>query len=910
MDKYNVVWTSPSKDSSGSMPLGNGDIGLNVWVEESGDMLFYISKTDSWDEKVQLPKLGRVRVSLSPNPLAESGSFRQTLRLRQGDIEVRFESGTVIRVWVDANQPVIHVEAESTNEFSLTAFLELWREREHVLPLGENGVIWYDRNETSIWAANLKLQGHEERTRKDRDPLLGRTFGGIIKGDNLTRRDERTLVSAKPSRHQMVSIYANTAVTDTPEEWIDQIKALTRRVDEKPLEEARREHLAWWDEFWNRSWIRVSPESQGLVPVEEINTHALQLRLGATLRGGRPFRGEIDNVKIYDRALSGEEIAGISWFEIDPSSVACWTFDNEVGGAFESPVGKKLTAKVVGAGVEIVDGRYGKCARFDGSGKGWIEIQHDQTLSLKRACTLSAWVRPDSQPGSVAKIIDKCPHEKNGYALELRDGAPTLQVTAGTFTAGKPLPQGEWTHIAATFDVEKPEQKVYVNGKLAGSRRFSPQKVDVSERYVLQRFVNACGGRGAFPIKFNGSIFTVDSRELGENASADYRRWGGLYWFQNTRLPYWPMLASGDFDLMQPLFQMYDDILPVAKERTRIWFGHDGAFFPETFHWWGTLSNGSYGANREGRKISDVAEPSMRYHYEGNLELLALMIDYYNYTSDEGFLKEMLLPMADELITFFDKHYQRDANGKLYFYPGQALETYKDAENPVTEIAGLHWVLQELLRLPDQALGERKVRWERLISELPPIPTSKENGKKRILPAEKPRSVATNVENPELYPIFPFRLYGVGKPDIETARNTWEARLNKSNMGWQQDDIQAAHLGLTEEAKKLVQTRFAAKHLGSRFPAFYGPNFDWIPDQDHSNNGVNALQSMLLQSDGDRILLFPAWPKEWNVEFKLHAPKKTVVEGVYKNGKLERLKVTPEKRMKDVELVGLPRTSS
>ena len=30
---YNVVWDSPSKDATGSMPIGNGDIGLNVWVE-------------------------------------------------------------------------------------------------------------------------------------------------------------------------------------------------------------------------------------------------------------------------------------------------------------------------------------------------------------------------------------------------------------------------------------------------------------------------------------------------------------------------------------------------------------------------------------------------------------------------------------------------------------------------------------------------------------------------------------------------------------------------------------------------------------------------------------------------------------------------------------------------------------
>ncbi|MEI8139935.1 MAG: DUF5703 domain-containing protein [bacterium] len=44
VDDYNVVWHTPSRDSSGSMPLGNGDVALNVWVEEGGDLLFYIAK--------------------------------------------------------------------------------------------------------------------------------------------------------------------------------------------------------------------------------------------------------------------------------------------------------------------------------------------------------------------------------------------------------------------------------------------------------------------------------------------------------------------------------------------------------------------------------------------------------------------------------------------------------------------------------------------------------------------------------------------------------------------------------------------------------------------------------------------------------------------------------------------------
>ena len=61
-----------------------------------------------------------------------------------------------------------------------------------------------------------------------------------------------------------------------------------------------------------------------------------------------------------------------------------------------------------------------------------------------------------------------------------------------------------------------------------------------------------------------------------------------------------------------------------------------------------------------------------------------------------------------------------------------------------------------------------------------------------------------------------------------------------------------------------------------------------------------GLQEMLMQTNGDRILLFPAWPKEWNVHFKLHAPGQTVVEAELKEGKVVKLQVTPEERKKDV----------
>src|SRR5437899_2250631 len=73
-----VTWDSLGKDENESMPLGNGDVGLNVWTEQNGDVVLLIAKADAWSENGQLLKLGRVRIKFTPNPFVSEGVFKQT----------------------------------------------------------------------------------------------------------------------------------------------------------------------------------------------------------------------------------------------------------------------------------------------------------------------------------------------------------------------------------------------------------------------------------------------------------------------------------------------------------------------------------------------------------------------------------------------------------------------------------------------------------------------------------------------------------------------------------------------------------------------------------------------------------------------------------------------------------------
>ena len=157
------------------------------------------------------------------------------------------------------------------------------------------------------------------------------------------------------------------------------------------------------------------------------------------------------------------------------------------------------------------------------------------------------------------------------------------------------------------------------------------------------------------------------------------------------------MLASGDYDLMEPFFKMYSSNAVLAERRTRLYFKHDGVFFPETMYFFGVYANNNYGWKRDGKPLSYVENPGIRHYFSGGLELVTMMMDYQQHTQDKRFLRDALVPMAESVITFYDKHYERDAEGKIRFNPAQSLETWPDALNPLPEIAGLRFVLNEVL---------------------------------------------------------------------------------------------------------------------------------------------------------------------------------------------------------------------
>ncbi|MCX6898523.1 MAG: DUF5703 domain-containing protein [Verrucomicrobia bacterium] len=914
---YNVVWKTPSQNAAGSMPIGNGEVGLNVWVEEGGDLRFYIARTDAWSEASRLMKLGGVRVSLTPNPFAKGAPFRQELTLRDGRIEIAAGDAR-LTVFVDANAPVIHVGGESKRPLGVKAALECWRTEKKVLTGGELGsswtmqagppeievwesadvvkdatdaVTWYHRNGHSCVPLTLKHQSLEQFAHLVKDPILHRTFGGSMAAVGFAKDGATTLKSAAPMKKFAIRIATHSVVTDSPAAWEKQLVGIAASSTDAAA--AQKTTAIWWNAFWNRSWIFVEGD-QAAVAALPANQHPL--RIGADSGGGSKFRGAMSRATVFGQALSDAEIALLASGK--PGDAAAVATGWVVGWRFSAaPEG----AKVVGA-VKFEE----QTAVFGG---GHIEVPNSPALAFTNSFTLEAWIRPDANSKG-ARIFDKLTAGKgDGFLFDTHPGRSLRFITGQhTMAVNDVLQLGAWNHVVAVFDAAADGRRLYLNGKLlkaeGGGGMEQPTPSLITRAYVLQRWMAACAGRGNFPTKFNGSIFTVDPEFTDPKTTfnPDWRRWGDCFWWQNTRFPAWSAVANGDYDLCAPVFRMYRDALPISKARAKLYYGAEGAYFPETMTSFGTYANRDYGWDRAGKQPGDIACKYWCYSWQQGLELVALMLDCHERTLDAKFLADELVPMAREVLRYFDTRFQRDANGKLVISPTQAVETYWfDVVNDTPTVAGLQAVLDRLLALPkDTVPAAEREFWAKMKAAAPPVPVRTEDAKRFVLPAEKFDPKRSNCENPELYAVWPFRLFAVGRSGLEAGIETFNRRGAKIMTGWCYDGQCAALLGMTDEAKKQILHKVRNSHRNFRFPAMWGPNFDWLPDQDHGGNILLTLQHMIMNADGDKICVLPAWPKDWNLHFKLHAPRRTTVEGRVRDGKLVNLVVTPKSREKDV----------
>ena len=206
----------------------------------------------------------------------------------------------------------------------------------------------------------------------------------------------------------------------------------------------------------------------------------------------------------------------------------------------------------------------------------------------------------------------------------------------------------------------------------------------------------ACNRSGRAPTLFNGGIFTFDN-PLPDAAAfgaagpnPDERAWWGcMFMGQNQRLVYWPLLKSGDFDVLRVGLDFYRRRAALQEATAKHFFGVEGTPFPESLDLCGLQAacpstNGHHGCIH------------LAYHYTSALDFAFMMVEQCRFTGADV---EESLPVMLGVLRFYDQFYQKerqrragkplDEKGRLVVYPGNACEMGRGCTNHADAVSGL-----------------------------------------------------------------------------------------------------------------------------------------------------------------------------------------------------------------------------
>jgi hypothetical protein len=183
-----------------------------------------------------------------------------------------------------------------------------------------------------------------------------------------------------------------------------------------------------------------------------------------------PFSGNIDEVRIYNRALSPAEVKNL--YNFAPGPVGWWKLDDNTGTTAKDSSGFGNTGTWSGSGTNRWSiGKYGGAGVFNQNAvtNDVLTVTTNANLDITSSITLSGWVYPTATPGNDS-IINKS--TSTSYGMILQNNAPFMQVVTtiggGDYAqCSTPVPLNTWSYLTGTYDGAN--IKMYVNGTLCAT---------------------------------------------------------------------------------------------------------------------------------------------------------------------------------------------------------------------------------------------------------------------------------------------------------------------------------------------------------------------------------------------------------------------------------------------------------
>jgi hypothetical protein len=228
---------------------------------------------------------------------------------------------------------------------------------------------------------------------------------------------------------------------------------------------------------------------------------------------GNVYNGIIDDVRVYNRALSATEIAGLynqgtaGGTQIGASSallqngtslgpkgglIGHWTFDGaDTQSTIADDSGQGNVGYMQGAATssEKIAGVLGQALNFDTSDS--VHIPNGTPYDFTNGTfSVAAWIKPSSNIVSVQRIVDHNGGCGNGWTLEYDNGfvatqGLSIQLNSIDFPASNNnvITLGQWQHVGFTDNAGS--ITFYVNGVAAGSTSTTPLPLAASSDLVI-----------------------------------------------------------------------------------------------------------------------------------------------------------------------------------------------------------------------------------------------------------------------------------------------------------------------------------------------------------------------------------------------------------------------------------------
>jgi Concanavalin A-like lectin/glucanases superfamily len=244
------------------------------------------------------------------------------------------------------------------------------------------------------------------------------------------------------------------------------------------------------------------------------------LWIGCAPPNQETFDGRIDELRLYDRALSGAEVAADMETPIQtPRSgpVAEYSLDAGTGTLAEDLAGEN-DGTIEGAG--WVPGRYGSALGFEGREAECVSVPDAPSLQLSEEFTIEAWVKPEG-PLVADPIVFKEVEGEGGFSYALGIGLTNTGRPQGYIdplgpgeqvaVTGPAVERGAWVHLAVSYDGGR--LRVYIDGEMAASHTVGALSLGSDGPLRI-----GCAPAPSFEEAFEGRIDEVRlyERALGE----------------------------------------------------------------------------------------------------------------------------------------------------------------------------------------------------------------------------------------------------------------------------------------------------------------------------------------------------------------------------------------------------------